>query len=81
MSNYTRYRHQNQRKVKWSASCFGHFTPSVRAPFIHCMGGLVGPRDDFNVLVKRKALPLPGIKLQLSSPWSVTLLISSPALY
>jgi len=42
------------------------FTPGVRDPGTHCIGGVVGPRARMDMAVKREllSLPLPGIKPQ-----------------
>jgi hypothetical protein len=48
---------------EWSASHTGRFTPGEIAPGTYWEGGRVGPRlylDD----VKRKILPLPGLKFR-----------------
>jgi hypothetical protein len=43
---------------EWSSSYLGHFAPRVRPHSIHWIGGS---------MVKKKALPLQGIKTQSSS--------------
>jgi hypothetical protein len=43
---------------EWSASHFGRFTPSERAPGSHWIGGWVGSRTGLDALVKRK-IPSP----------------------
>jgi hypothetical protein len=35
----------------------------------HCMGGWVGPKAGLDIVEKRKTLPLPGLKSQLSSQY------------
>jgi hypothetical protein len=39
---------------EWSASRPGRFTPRVRAPGIHWIGGLVGPRAGLDAVEKKK---------------------------
>jgi hypothetical protein len=48
---------------KWSASRLGHFTPGIRAPSTHWIGGWVDPRAGLDDMEKRKFLILPGLKL------------------
>jgi hypothetical protein len=48
---------------EWSASLLGCFTPSVRAPGTHWIGGWVGPRAVLDAVVKRK---IPGPRRELN---------------
>jgi hypothetical protein len=41
---------------EWSASCPGHFTPRERAAGNHWIGGWVGPRAVWDMVVKIKIL-------------------------
>jgi hypothetical protein len=50
-----------------SASRSDRFTPGLKAPGTHWIGGWVGPRTSLDVVVKRNILPLPGIQPR---PWS-----------
>jgi hypothetical protein len=43
---------------EWSDSCPGRFTPRVRAPGAHWIGGWLGPRAVLDAVVKRK-IPSP----------------------
>jgi hypothetical protein len=38
---------------EWSASRSSNFTPGVRVPGTHCMGGWVGPRTGLDAVEKR----------------------------
>jgi hypothetical protein len=61
---------------EWSDSCPGRFTPGVRAPGIHWIGGWLDPRAGLDDVEKRKFLTLPGLELQpLGRP------ARSPSLY
>jgi len=54
---------------KWSASVSGQFTPKVKAPSTHWIGGRVKPRASLDMEVKEKipSLALSGFELLLSS--------------
>jgi hypothetical protein len=64
-------KHKSQAEVKfhsflsseldsqWSPSSLSHFTPEEITPGTHSIGGLLGPRNNLDVLEKRKTLALP----------------------
>jgi hypothetical protein len=61
--------------VIWSASRPGRFTPGLRAPGAHWIGGCMGPRTGLDNVEKRKILTLPGLELRpLGRPPSSQLL-------
>jgi hypothetical protein len=49
---------------EWSASHPDHFTPRVKVPGTHGIGGWVGPRAGLDDMEKKKLLTLLGLKLQ-----------------
>jgi hypothetical protein len=49
---------------EWSVSRPGRFTPGVRAPGTHWIGGSVDPRGGLDDVEKRKFLTLPGLELR-----------------
>jgi hypothetical protein len=52
---------------EWLASRLGHFTPMVRAPSAHCIGGWVDHRASLDSIIRREILPLPGLNLDPSA--------------
>jgi len=57
---------------KWSASSPGQFTPGVRAPRIHWIGGRMSSRVGLEAVLRRKdpSLSLPLTEFRSSSPYS-----------
>jgi hypothetical protein len=67
----------DQQLVKWSASCYGHFTPHKRGPFSIWTVTYIGHKASPHVAKGKKYFGLPGIKPWPLS-WHATTVLAKP---
>ena len=67
----------DKQLVKWSASCYGHFTPYKRDPLSTWTVTYIGQKASTDVTNRKKYFGLPGIKAWPSS-WQASTLLAKP---